>query len=69
MIQELVNIIYFKVKKEYDQFLRRDRSILIAGELYTANEVKKLNIDKAALEKVEVSKQKVYFLFGARFES
>ena len=65
---------YYKVKPEHDnkkQFNKRGKyaGFYIANELYTEKEVEKHNLNKAFLELVEVSKKKVYWLFGARFES
>lgn len=60
---------YFKVKAKADQHRRSDGSIYIANELYTAKEVEKLHINTALCDEVEISKNKTYFFFGARFAS
>lgn len=58
---------YYKVKPEADNKRRSDGSIYVANELYTEKETEKLNLNKAFLEVVEVSKKSVYWFFGARF--
>ena len=58
---------YFKVKPGFDQFPRKDGSILIAHELYTTREMERYGINPNACEEVQISKRKVYFFFGARF--
>ena len=65
---------YYKVKSQYDQKPQFDKrgkyaGLYIANELYTDKEVEKRNLNRAFLELVEVSKKKVYWFFGARFES
>lgn len=42
---------------------------LVKGELYTAKELKKLNINPCSkfFTPVEVSRRKIYWFFGARF--
>ena len=69
---------YYRVKPQYDNRVRHTRSnryhnrsngVLIGKELYTPSEFKKLAICPAWFEVVEISKQDVYTLFGARFES
>lgn len=65
-------MIYYKVKKEFDQHYKNpkihDGNILIADELYTEKELKKLPfVPLAAFERVEISKNNIYWCFGARF--
>lgn len=67
-------MLYYRVKKAYDQKHKnpkvRDGNILVADELYTPSEVRKLvhlNIDQV-FDKVEVPKTRTYWFFGARFE-
>lgn len=48
-------MVYYRIKKEFDQKRRKDGQIYIANELYTAHEKSRLHIPK------------VYFAFGARF--
>lgn len=70
-------MIYYRVKQTADQtrlYNRRGKYIdfLIANELYTPAEyngliaISKFNIENK-FEKTEVSKNKTYFFFGARF--
>ena len=41
---------------------------IVKGELFTEKEVKKYNIPEKILEKVEISRKKIYYFFGARLE-
>lgn len=64
-------MIYYRVRKEYDQFPKnprvRDGNILVADELYTTAEFNKLPFVYAgAFERVEIPKSKTYWFFGAR---
>lgn len=74
-------MIYYKVKAEYDNkpLLRykekngfsywiNDGGILIGNELFTPKEREKLAVKDCCFEKVEISKNKTYWFFGARFE-
>ena len=62
-------MVYYKVKKQYDQWQMDNGDILIGGELYTEKEFLRLGlVPVGAFERVEVSKFKTYFFFGARFE-
>ena len=66
-------MIYYRVRKEYDQFPQnpkvRDGNILIAEELYTEKEFNKLPFVYAgAFERVEIPKSQTYIFFGARFQ-
>lgn len=67
---------YYRIKKQYDnkrRYIRNNHGqrvpngILIANELYTPAEYKKLSICPDWVEKVEIPKSKIYFFFGARF--
>lgn len=77
-------MLYYRVKDEFDnytkyRFIGKNRNvfnirktdksdILIGGELYTPREREKIaNCDKF-FDKVYISKRRVYFVFGARFE-
>lgn len=69
---------YYRVKPQYDNKTRYtwnshrqgvSNGILIANELYTHKEYSKLSICPDWVELVEVSKKKIYWFFGARFES
>lgn len=66
-------MIYYRVRKEYDQFPQnprvRDGNILIGNELYTEKEFNKLPFVYAgAFERVEMPKSQTYIFFGARFQ-
>lgn len=70
-------MLYYKVRPEYDNKVRYtwnnhgqgvSNSILIANELYTPCEFKKIANCPAWFDMVEVKKSNVYFMFGARFE-
>lgn len=71
-------MLYYKVKKQYDQEKRYkwnnhgqgvwDQTILVANELYTPEEYKRLANCPAWFDAVEIPKSKIYFLFGVRFE-
>ena len=63
---------YYKVNKEYDgvKIVSKRNLYLISNELFTKKEIDKLKIcaiDKV-FTKIEISKNKTYFCFGARFE-
>ena len=69
---------YYRIKPQYDNKIRYtwnnhhqgvSNGILIANELYTPKEYNKLAICPDWVELVEVSKKKIYWFFGARFES
>ena len=71
-------MLYYKVKPEYDNKTRYKwnnhgqgvaDSILIANELYTPGEFRKIANCQAWFTTVEISRKKTYFYFGARFES
>lgn len=66
-------MIYYRVRKEYDQFPQNPRihdgNILVAEELYTEKEFNKLPFVYAgAFERVEIPKGQTYTFFGARFQ-
>lgn len=58
---------YYKIKKEYDNKKRIDGNILVQDELYTEKEKEHFHIPEEFCEVVEVSKRKIYWVFGARF--
>lgn len=69
-------MIYYRVKPEYDNKTRYKwnnhgqgvpDSILIANELYTPAEYKKIANCPAWFEQVNIKKTSIYFSFGARF--
>ena len=70
---------YYRVKPEYDNKKRYTRNnkgqgvpdgtILVANELYTPAEFRKIANCPAWFDVVEIPKSKIYFFFGARFAS
>lgn len=60
---------YYKVKPEVDNRKRPDRSIYIADELYTPAEAKRYKLNMDYMDAVNVSKRRIYWCFGARFEA
>lgn len=58
---------FFRVKPEFDQARRKDGSILIGNELYTAAEKARFAIPEKALETMEISRNKTFWSFGTRF--
>ena len=70
---------YYRVKADCDQRTKyvfvgnsthyaKENGILVAGELYTPAERKRIaNADKF-FEKVRISSRKTYWFFGVRFE-
>ena len=62
-------MLYYKVKKEADQKRRKDGSIYIADELYTEKEAARQHLNPAFMEPVAIPKNKIFWSFGARFES
>lgn len=65
-------MIYYRVRKEYDNFPQNPRihdgNILIGGELFTEKEFNKLPyVYAGAFERVEIPKNQTYWFFGARF--
>lgn len=65
-------MLYYRVKPQYDNCYKNpkihDGNIYVANELYTEKEVQKQNLNRNFLESVEISKKKIYWFFGARFE-
>lgn len=66
-------MLYYRVKPEFDQRRKKNDphgcDFYISNELYTAKEVEKQGLNLNFLEPVQISKQKTFFCFGARFES
>lgn len=60
-------MLYYRIKKEFDQKKRKDGQIYIANELYTENEKSRFNIPEKYIESVNISRKKTHFAFGARF--
>lgn len=69
---------YYKVKPQYDNetrykwkcghMVRVSDGILIADELYTEREYKKLANYSGYFEEVDINKNDTYLFFGARFQ-
>jgi hypothetical protein len=73
-------MIYYRVKPEYDNRQRwvyvghsnvkiKPDGILIAHELYTPRERERIANHEKYFEKVEISRRKIYWFFGARFSN
>lgn len=69
-------MLYYRVRPQYDNKTRCtwnnhgqgvSNGILIANELYTPGEFKKIANCPEWFELVQVSKRDIYFFFGARF--
>ena len=64
-------MIYYRVKKEYDQInkneKKRDGNIYIGGELYTPGEIRRERLNSSYMEKIEIKKTATFWMFGARF--
>lgn len=69
-------MIYYQVKKEYDNVTRyyerpdhklKNGGILVANELYTERERTKIMNADYMFNKIEISKNRTYYFFGARF--
>ena len=60
-------MLYYRITADADQRPRRDGSILVENERYTPEEIERYRIKPQFYEAVEVSKDKVYYMFGARF--
>lgn len=64
-------MVYYRVKEQFDQAYKNskvhDDNVYIGKELYTEKEVEREKLNKNYMEKIEVSKRKVYWNFGARF--
>lgn len=70
-------MIYLRVKPQYDNYRRNIKGdIFVGNELYTIKEFEKIkkeyhkNISDFydIFEQVSISKKRVYWFFGARFE-
>lgn len=64
-------MVYYQVPAALDGYRRnkRDCATWINGEIYTARELEKLGVNPEKLRRVEASKSKSYWFFGARFNS
>ena len=68
-------MIYFKVKQcssQYKHNIRFKNNFFIGGELYTIREVDKSSHDREFihkhLDRIEISKRNVFWIFGQRKE-
>ena len=70
-------MLYYRVKPQYDNKKRYrwnnhgqvvSNGILIANELYTPGEFRKIVNCPAWFEQINISNKNIYFFFGARFE-
>lgn len=64
---------YYRVKSQYDQ-KRHPKGFLIANEPYTQRELVKIGMAGMIpiityFDKTNISKRKVFWIFGARFQS
>ena len=59
---------YYRVKSQYDNLCSGLSHVLIGDELYTPREFAELSLSPEWVEKVEISKSRIYRMFGARFE-
>lgn len=59
---------YYRVLPKYDNKRYNSSDFVIANELYTEKEMEKYGIPYKYTEKINHSKKRVYFFFGARFE-
>lgn len=62
---------FYQVLPQYDQRCKNlrvhDGDIYIANELYTPHEVERQKLNLRYMREVHVSKDSVYWFFGARF--
>lgn len=58
---------YYRILPKYDNKHYNGSDFVIANELYTKKEMKKYGIPYDYTEKINHSKKRVYFFFGARF--
>lgn len=69
-------MIYYRVKRNYDDYDLVDRKllkkcrlkVLVKDELYTLKEIEKNDIPLETLEKIEIKRTRTFYFFGARFE-
>ncbi len=58
---------YYQVLPQFDNYVLPKRLIYIMDELFTPAEVKRYHVDKKRCRKINCSRKKTYFFFGARF--
>ena len=66
-------MIYYRVREEFDNFPQNPRihdgNILVGGELFTEREFNKLPyVYAGAFERIDISRNSIYWFFGARFQ-
>lgn len=59
---------YYRILPKYDNKRYNNSDFVVANELYTEREMEKYGIPYEYAEKINHSKKRVYFFFGARFE-
>lgn len=64
---------YYKVPQHLDGAQvyngRGAYTSLVGGELLTAKECSRIGLNRAVCKPVDVSRKKIYFFFGVRFEN
>lgn len=60
-------MIYYRVKPDADN-KKFGKTIYIGGELFTPAEAKKYNVNMDYVDAVNISKRRICWFFGARFE-
>lgn len=71
-------MLYYRVKPQYDNtkcfvyighsnLKIKQEGILVGNELYTPKERERLAMKDEYFEKVNISRKKIYWFFGARF--
>lgn len=66
-------MIYYKIPEKYDNcnIYKNGRftTCVIKNELFTEKECTRLGINKNVLIRIEVSKKRIFWFFGSRYES
>jgi len=58
---------YFQVRPEFDQRRTCPKHFLVANELYTTREMKRLTVPLYCVTEIHIPETKVYWCFGVRF--
>ena len=63
-------MLYYKVLEDFAVLVNGKQIFLVENELITAKEAEKMNLNVNAelFEPVHISKNKIYWMFGARFK-
>jgi len=64
-------MLYYKVLEDFAVLVNGKQIFLVENELITAKEAEKMNLnvnDAELFEPVHISKNKIYWMFGARFK-